>query len=253
MIELLVLAVIFIVIGFFVGKWWFEQQKWSDKRKDLEHKYEKELMQLKHQYEKDILERDKEIEKRNKDLGIMYIKDVEELKSLVTQYEKYLRQDAVKRSRVSILGKVWEQIAPSLKNFPFQPEDARFVGAPIDYIVFEGMGEKDIKKVHFVEIKSGRANLNKQEKTLKDTILKKKVYWKEIRVGDEDQVERSRMKQEEDEDVIGKHELYKNFEIKIRNMKNKLSGKDCNTDANPEDPEDLEESENNEEYDDSEK
>ena len=218
----LLFLIIAIIIGVIIGKSWFEQQKWSDKKKIIQQNHEKELMELEHEYEKEILEKDNMITERDKNFGIAYVKDMGELKDLVMRHEKCLRQDAVKRSRVSILGKVWEQIEPSLKNFPFQPEDAKFVGAPIDYIVFEGMGEKNIKKVHFVEIKSGNSKLNKQEKTLKDVIQKKKVYWREVRVGDKNQAKRNRLKQEEDKDVIGKHELYNNFEDKIVDMKKKL-------------------------------
>ena len=225
MLGTIILIIIFLLIGFFIRHVFFEPGEWKDKKRQLKDKHEKELMELKHKHEKEALEKDKLMADRDKDFGIMYVKDIKELKDLVMSHEKYLRQDAVKRSRVSILGKVYEQIAPSLKNFPFKPEDARFMGAPIDYIVFEGMGEKNIKRVYFVEIKSGKSRLNKQEKTLKDTIQRKKVYWKEVRVGDEDQVKKGKVKQEEYEDVIGKHDLYAEFRDRIENMKTQLKGK----------------------------
>jgi predicted Holliday junction resolvase-like endonuclease len=92
------------------------------------------------------------------------------------------RKDAVLRSRNVISGKMLEQIAPYLPNFPYNPADIRFLGSPIDFVVFEGMCEKEIKRVIFVEVKSNKSSLNGQEKKLKEAIQEKKVSWEEFRL-----------------------------------------------------------------------
>jgi predicted Holliday junction resolvase-like endonuclease len=92
------------------------------------------------------------------------------------------RKDAVERSRHVLTGKFWEQIAPYMPNFKHNPADARFLGSPVDFIVFEGMSEKDIKRVIFVEVKSGKSSLSIQEKNLKSAIESKNVSWEEIRL-----------------------------------------------------------------------
>jgi predicted Holliday junction resolvase-like endonuclease len=32
-----------------------------------------------------------------------------------------------------------EQLAPYLPNFPFSPTEAKFIGAPINFLIFRGM------------------------------------------------------------------------------------------------------------------
>jgi len=87
----------------------------------------------------------------------------------------------LKQSRAVIGGQVYEQIAPLLPDFPFDPGDCRFVGKPIDFIIFKGMNEKNISEVIFLEVKSGTGrNLNEQEKKLRDVIQNHKVSWVEF-------------------------------------------------------------------------
>ena len=82
----------------------------------------------------------------------------------------------------SIGGMFAEQLAPYLPNFPFSPTEAKFIGAPIDFLVFKGMDEQPIEEVIFVEVKSGSARLNHNEHSLKDAIENKRVRWHEYRV-----------------------------------------------------------------------
>ena len=51
--------------------------------------------------------------------------------------------------------------------------------------VVEGMDEKDIKEVVFVEVKSGKSKLSSQEKNLKEAIDNKRVKWVEYRIPEE--------------------------------------------------------------------
>lgn len=93
-----------------------------------------------------------------------------------------IRKDSVKRSRAVVVGQVAEQLAPFLPEFPYSPSEARFIGKPIDFIVFEGMDEKEIRSVVFVEVKSGGSRLSPQERKLKDAIENHRVTWYEYRV-----------------------------------------------------------------------
>ncbi|MEK6963604.1 MAG: Holliday junction resolvase-like protein [Nanoarchaeota archaeon] len=92
------------------------------------------------------------------------------------------REDAVQRSRAVLSGQFSEQLAPYLPDFPYKPTEVRFLGKPIDFIVFEGMDSKDIQEVVFVEVKSGDSQLSTHERTLKKAIEKGKVRWEEYRV-----------------------------------------------------------------------
>jgi predicted Holliday junction resolvase-like endonuclease len=86
----------------------------------------------------------------------------------------------LKASRAVLGGLVSEQIAPLLPDFPFDPGDCRFVGKPVDFIVFRGMNEKNISEVVFLEVKSGAGkHLSEQEKRLRDVIHAGRVRWAE--------------------------------------------------------------------------
>jgi len=89
----------------------------------------------------------------------------------------------LKQSRAVLGGLVSEQIAPLLPDFPFDPGDCRFVGKPVDFIVFKGMNEQDISEVIFLEVKSGASKtLNQQEKRLRETIQAGRVRWVQFNV-----------------------------------------------------------------------
>jgi predicted Holliday junction resolvase-like endonuclease len=87
------------------------------------------------------------------------------------------KKAAVQRSRSVLSGMFAEQLAPYLPTFPFSPTEAKFIGAPIDFLVFKGMDEQRIEEVIFVEVKSGSARLNHNERSLKDAIINKHVRW----------------------------------------------------------------------------
>lgn len=93
-----------------------------------------------------------------------------------------VRESAIKQSRAVLSGQFSEQIAPYLPDFPFKPTEARFIGKPIDFIVFKGMDDKNIDEVIFVEMKSGQSQLSKVQKTLKSTVQNKKISWHEYKV-----------------------------------------------------------------------
>lgn len=106
------------------------------------------------------------------------------------------RKDAIAKSRAVLAGQFSEQLAAFLPDFKFKPTECRFVGKPIDFIVFKGMDEKDIKEIVFVEVKSGKSKLSSVEKKLKETVDKKKVKWEEYRIPEE----LTKKKQEDEKD-----------------------------------------------------
>ena len=92
------------------------------------------------------------------------------------------RKDAIAKSRAVLGGLFSEQLAPYLPDFPYNPSEVRFIGKPIDFLVFKGADSKKIDEVVFVEVKSGKAKINNHEKNLKETIEKKRVRWEEYRI-----------------------------------------------------------------------
>ena len=101
-----------------------------------------------------------------------------------TQLPK-IREEAISRSRSVLTGQFSEQLAPYLPNFPFSPTEARFIGKPVDFLVFRGMDHQNIEEVIFVEVKSGKSHLSTSERRLREAIQKKKVRWAEYAVPQE--------------------------------------------------------------------
>lgn len=93
-----------------------------------------------------------------------------------------MRKAALAKSRQVIGGSFSEQLAPFLPDFPFDPTEARFIGKPVDFLVFRGLSAGQIDEVVFVEVKSGTSRLNSNEQSLKNCIEHKKVSFAEYRV-----------------------------------------------------------------------
>jgi predicted Holliday junction resolvase-like endonuclease len=98
------------------------------------------------------------------------------------QYTVAVRQDAVQRSQAVTAGKVFEQLVPFLPDFPFNPRDARFLGSPIDLVVFDGLDADDLRRVVFVEIKTGASTLSTRERRVRDAVQAGRVAWLELRL-----------------------------------------------------------------------
>ena len=91
----------------------------------------------------------------------------------------------INTSRAVIGGQFSEQLAPFLPDFPYNPTECKFLGKPIDLIVFEGLDEKNVTEIIFMDVKSGKARLNDSEKSIMKAIKENKVKWVEYRVPEE--------------------------------------------------------------------
>ena len=96
--------------------------------------------------------------------------------------EVAIRQDALARSAYVTIGKVSEHIAPYMPDFPYNPKDARFIGSPIDLLVFDGCDEGFVQQVVFLEIKSGNSRMSPRQKQVRDAVLEGRVVWREMRI-----------------------------------------------------------------------
>lgn len=98
------------------------------------------------------------------------------------RYTGALRRDAVARSAAVTMGKVSEQLLPFLPDFPFNPRDARFLGSPVDLVVFDGLAEDAVRRVVLVEVKTGTAGLSARERLIRDAVRDGRVEWLELRL-----------------------------------------------------------------------
>ncbi len=80
------------------------------------------------------------------------------------------REDAIKKSQAVVSGKIYEQLAPFLPWFRYNPRDARFLGSPVDLVVFDGLDEGRLRAIRFVEVKSGQSRLSDRERMVKEAV-----------------------------------------------------------------------------------
>ncbi|MBL7002124.1 MAG: endonuclease [Nitrosopumilus sp.] len=112
--------------------------------------------------------------------------DMDELKE---DHKKILASS--KNTQRSVLkGKIHEQMAPLFPEFyeKYEASDARFLGSPIDYVIFKNLSKFDKMKkdnepieVVLVDVKTGKNTLEKNQKAIQDAINEKRVSFEVIR------------------------------------------------------------------------
>jgi predicted Holliday junction resolvase-like endonuclease len=114
----------------------------------------------------ELQSREKQLQKDFEDLQQKLEEETENRKKVLSQ----------KKSSEVRLGSIAETLAPFLDQFEFNPEECTFLGKPIDYISF---GDEEIT---FIEVKSGKSQLNAKQRHIRDQVKSKLVNWKEIRI-----------------------------------------------------------------------
>ena len=94
--------------------------------------------------------------------------------------EVKIRADAITRSAAITRGKVLEHFVGFMSNFKYHASDARFVGSPVDLIVFDGLADGKLEAVRFIEVKSGKSRLTEREDQIRQAIEEKRVSWEQI-------------------------------------------------------------------------
>jgi predicted Holliday junction resolvase-like endonuclease len=90
---------------------------------------------------------------------------------------------ALSSSRRVLKGQAAEQLAPLTGGFDYLPNDSRFLGSPIDYVVFDGLSEDSAEvEIVFVEVKTGRSRLTPREARVKEAVQAGRVRWHELRM-----------------------------------------------------------------------
>lgn len=110
-----------------------------------------------------------------------------EAKTLLEEWkcdeEFTIRADAINRSQSVIVGKVTEHLIPYLPDFNYNPKDVRFFGNPVDLIVFDGLSDGYVKKIVFIEVKTGKASrLTRRQQNIREVIERGPVRWETMRV-----------------------------------------------------------------------
>lgn len=83
------------------------------------------------------------------------------------------------RSMSTRHGMMAEQFLPYYKDFPGDPQKFKFLGAPVDGILFEE------EQIVIIEFKTGKSQLTATQRRIKKLIKEGKVYFQEIRMPEE--------------------------------------------------------------------
>lgn len=109
-----------------------------------------------------------------------YNKATEMLEQKLTFLESRAKKELSDRKSSEIrLGKIGENMAPFFRDWPYDPNQFRFLGNPVDGIQFGN------DEVVFVEIKTGKARLTASQKTVKQLVQEGKVKFATFRVGED--------------------------------------------------------------------
>jgi predicted Holliday junction resolvase-like endonuclease len=91
------------------------------------------------------------------------------------------RKSAVMQSRAVLGGKFTEQMVPFFPDFAYDPTEVRFIGTPIDMVVFPGLAQGDPREIVILEVKTGRsAGLTPVQKKIRQLIEDGMVRWDEV-------------------------------------------------------------------------
>ena len=114
--------------------------------------------------------------------------ELEHQQSLVAAQKR-----SVNTSRAVLKGKMAEQLAPIMPEFQYLPSDAKFLGDPVDYVVFDGYtdfrdgeGEAEDIEVVLIDIKSGGARLTKGQQAIARAVQEGRVRFETIRIDFQD-------------------------------------------------------------------
>jgi predicted Holliday junction resolvase-like endonuclease len=130
---------------------------------------------------------------RNGKIKAEYERYIAELQLEHQQALTQAQKRSVNTSRAVLKGKMAEQFAPILPEFQYLPSDAKFLGDPVDYVVFDGytdlrngQGKVDDIEIVLIDIKSGGARLTKGQQAIAQAIQQGRIRFETIRIDFED-------------------------------------------------------------------
>lgn len=108
------------------------------------------------------------------------------------------RKQSVKQSRSTLKGQMAEQMAPMLPGFDYVPADSKFLGDPIDYVIFNGLtnardgdGSFDDLEVVLIDVKYGKSQLNSAQRAIAQAVEAGRVRFEVVRIDEEHVVTKS--------------------------------------------------------------
>jgi len=99
---------------------------------------------------------------------------------------------SVNQSRSTLKGQIGEQMAPLLPGFAYEAADARFLGDPIDYVVFNGRARFGVEEevgeeleLVLLEIKHGQSKLSAVQRAIAEAVEAGRVRFEICRIAED--------------------------------------------------------------------
>lgn len=108
--------------------------------------------------------------KKYKNIAISYMIKYDNQLVATREYESKKKSTEVRT------GQLIEKWIPFSLEVSINPQNARFIGDPIDFVVF------DEDKITFIEVKTGDSSFTKKQRNIKKLVQDGKVEFKELRI-----------------------------------------------------------------------
>lgn len=140
--------------------------------------------------EVDVRTREHDLELRERRLestARALAKDVLKSDATVRALVKEAKQQALQRSRSTLLGKLFERLGPFFQKFGHDPRDMRAIMDPIDYVVFNGLTmNRCVDHITFVEVKAGLGRQSTCQRSIAETVRRGNFEVETWQIGDQD-------------------------------------------------------------------
>jgi predicted Holliday junction resolvase-like endonuclease len=103
-------------------------------------------------------------------LAVALLRLARSIPDRVTQAREDEREVFRRRNAPTLVGNAIQHYVPFLEEFPYHPSDARFLGGLVDFVVFDGLTDGDVRNVVFVEVKKGKQPPSKRQKQVERCI-----------------------------------------------------------------------------------
>lgn len=118
-------------------------------------------------------------------MRVMHIQEIDRMRRTAEVMAKTNTRKSLDLQRNTVKGLIAEQMAPLIREFydKYRPSESKFLGRPVDYVVFKNLDSGKPIEVVFVEVKSGpKTGLNNNEKRVRDAIDNKRVSYDILRI-----------------------------------------------------------------------
>lgn len=98
--------------------------------------------------------------------------------------EAKLREAAAAKGRKKVGTMIQKLLVPEISGLKFNPYDIKLITHPIDYVVFDGMNNDDLKRIFLLSKRTESPDLNSLRRQIEKAVAEKKFEWQVARYVD---------------------------------------------------------------------